>query len=88
MLYFGPCPSANLDSREYIIVALYVKRQTPGKEKFYGIRQKRVNKLAVLKQKYIIILSTQERKYETKMFHENVAKKVRTCRLPFPEREA
>jgi hypothetical protein len=55
---------------------LYVKRQTPGKEKFYGIKQRRVNELAVLKLKYIIILSTQERKYETK---------VRTCRLPFPE---
>jgi hypothetical protein len=31
------------------------------------------------------ILSTQERKYETKMFNENFAKKVRTCRLPLPE---
>jgi hypothetical protein len=30
------------------------------------------------------ILSTQERKYETKTFNENFAKKVRTCRLPFP----
>jgi hypothetical protein len=34
---------------------------------------------------HIIILSTQERKYETKTFNENFAKKVRTCRLPFPE---
>ena len=33
----------------------------------------------------MIILSTQERKYETKTFNENFAKKVRTCRLPFPE---
>jgi hypothetical protein len=31
------------------------------------------------------ILSTQARKYETKTFNENFAKKVRTCRLPFPE---
>jgi hypothetical protein len=31
------------------------------------------------------ILSTQERKYETKTFNENFAKKVRNCRLPFPE---
>ena len=31
------------------------------------------------------ILSTQERKYETKTFNENFAKKVRICRLPFPE---
>jgi hypothetical protein len=37
-------------------------------------------KLAVLKLKYIIILSTQERKYETKTFKENFAKEVRTCR--------
>jgi hypothetical protein len=36
--------------------ALYVKRQTPGKEKFYGIRQKRVNELAVLKLQCMIIL--------------------------------
>jgi hypothetical protein len=34
---------------------------------------------------YIIILSTQERKYETQTFNKNFAKKVRTCRLPFPE---
>jgi hypothetical protein len=68
-----------LDNREF---NLRVKRQTPGKEKFYGIRQ---YELAVLKLKYIIILSTQERKYETKMFNENFAKKVRTCRLPFRE---
>ena len=27
----------------------------------------------------------QERKYETKTFDENFAKKVRTCRFPFPE---
>ena len=27
----------------------------------------------------------QERKYETETFNENFAKKVRTCRLPFPE---
>jgi hypothetical protein len=60
---------------------LRVIRQTPGKEKFYGIR----NNLAVLKLKYIIILSTQERRYETKTFNENFARKVRTCRLPFPE---
>jgi hypothetical protein len=46
---------------------------------------KRVNELAVLKLRYIIILPTQERKYETKTFNENFAKKVRTCRLPFPE---
>jgi hypothetical protein len=31
------------------------------------------------------ILSTQERKYETKTFNGNFAKKVRICRLPFPE---
>jgi hypothetical protein len=31
------------------------------------------------------ILSTHERKCETKTFNENFAKKVRTCRLPFPE---
>ena len=36
-------------------------------------------KLAVLKLKYIIILSTQERRYETKMFKENFSKEVRTC---------
>jgi hypothetical protein len=30
------------------------------------------------------ILSTQERKYETKTFSKNFAKKVRTSRLPFP----
>jgi hypothetical protein len=64
---------------------LCVIRQTPGKEKFYGIRQSRVNELAVLKLKYIIILSTQERKYEMKTFNENFAKKVLTCRLLFPE---
>jgi predicted phage tail protein len=46
---------------------------------------KSINELAVLKLEYISILSTQERKYETKTFNENVAKKVRTCRLPFPE---
>jgi hypothetical protein len=34
---------------------------------------------------HIIILSTQKRKYETKPYNENFAKKVRTCRLPFPE---
>jgi hypothetical protein len=33
----------------------------------------------------MIILSTQERKYETKTFNENISKKFRTCRLPFPE---
>jgi hypothetical protein len=44
-----------------------------------------VNALAVLKLKYIIILSTQERKCETQTFNENFAKKVQTCRLPFPE---
>ena len=55
-----------------------VIRQTPCKETFYGIRQSRVNELAVLKLKHIIILSTQQRKYETKTFNENFAKKVRT----------
>ena len=30
------------------------------------------------------ILSTQEIKHETKTFNENFAKKVSTCRLPFP----
>jgi hypothetical protein len=44
-----------------------------------------VNELAVLKLQCMTILSTQERKYETKTFNENFAKKVRTCRLPFPE---
>jgi hypothetical protein len=39
---------------------------------------KRVNELAVSKLKYIIILSTQERKYETKTFNEHFAKNVRT----------
>ena len=68
------------ESLESLSFALYVKRQTPGKEKFYGIRQERVNELAVSKLKYIIMLSTQERKYETKTFNENFAKKVRTCR--------
>jgi hypothetical protein len=38
-----------LDNREF---KLRVKRQTPGKEKFYGIRQ---YELAVLKLKYIIL---------------------------------
>jgi hypothetical protein len=33
----------------------------------------------------MIILSTQGRKYETKTFNENFAKKVRNCRLLFPE---
>jgi hypothetical protein len=33
----------------------------------------------------MIIILAQEKKYETKMFNENFAKKVRTCRLPFPE---
>jgi hypothetical protein len=65
--------------------ALYGKRQTPGKEKFYGIRQQRVNELAVLKLQCIIILLTQERKYETKTFNDNFAKKIGTCRLAFPE---
>jgi hypothetical protein len=32
----------------------------------------------------MIILSTQERKDETKTLNENFAKKVRTCRLPLP----
>jgi hypothetical protein len=41
--------------------------------------------LAVLKLQCMIVLSTQERKYETKTFNENFTKKVRTCRLPFPE---
>jgi hypothetical protein len=31
------------------------------------------------------IVLTQERKYETKTFNGNFAKKVRICRLPFPE---
>jgi hypothetical protein len=31
----------------------------------------------------MLILSTQERKYETKTFNENFAKKVRTCRFLF-----
>ena len=57
----------------------------PGKERFYGIRQLRVNELAVLKLQCMTILSTQERKYEPKTFNENFAKKVRTCHLPFPE---
>jgi hypothetical protein len=70
---------------ESLRFALYGKRQTPSKEKFYGIRQYRVNEVAVLKLKYMTILSTQERKHETKTFNENVAKKVPTCRLPFPE---
>jgi hypothetical protein len=65
--------------------ALYVKRQTPGKEKCYGNRQKRVNELAVLKLQCMIILLAQERKYQTKTFNENFAKKFRTCRLLFPE---
>jgi hypothetical protein len=30
------------------------------------------------------ILSTKERKYQTKTFLKNFAKKVRTSRLPFP----
>jgi hypothetical protein len=55
------------------------------RQRFYGIRQQRVNELAVLKLQCMIILSTQERKYETKTFNENFAKNVRTCRLPFPE---
>jgi hypothetical protein len=71
--------------KESLSFALYVKRQTPGKEKFYGIRQKRVNELAVLKLQCMIILLAQERKYETKTFNENFAKRVRTCRSPFPE---
>jgi hypothetical protein len=33
----------------------------------------------------MIILLAQERKYETKTFNETFAKKVGTCRLPFPE---
>jgi hypothetical protein len=33
----------------------------------------------------MIILLAQERKYETKTFNENFAKKDRTCRLAFPE---
>jgi protoheme ferro-lyase len=36
----------------------------------------------------MIILSTQERKYETKTFNKNFAKKVRICRLPFPQRRS
>ena len=31
------------------------------------------------------IVSAQERKYETKTFNANFAKKVRICRLPFLE---
>jgi hypothetical protein len=72
---FDVSRSVSIDSLSF---ALYVKRQTPGKEKIYGIRQYRGNELAVLKLKYIIILSMQERKYETKVFNENFAKKVRT----------
>jgi hypothetical protein len=50
----------------------YVCYKTPGKEKFYGIRQYKANELAVLKLKYIIILSTQlkdnmKRKLSTKI---------------------
>jgi hypothetical protein len=32
-----------------------------------------------------MIILAQERKYETKTFNDNFAKKVQTCRLPFPE---
>jgi hypothetical protein len=70
---------SNYELLESLSFALYGKRQA--KKNFYGIR----NNLAVLKLKYIIILWTQERRYETKTFNENFAKKVRTCRLPFPE---
>jgi hypothetical protein len=65
-----PPPAINNSLLESLSFALYVKLQTPGKEKFYGIRQERVNELAVLKLKYPIILSTQERKYETQTFNE------------------
>jgi CRISPR/Cas system CSM-associated protein Csm2 small subunit len=44
-----------------------------------------LNELAVLKLQCMMIILAQERKYETKTFHENFAKKLRTCRLPFPE---
>jgi hypothetical protein len=58
---------------ESLSFALHVKRQTPGKEKFTVSGNK--------EQVNMIILSTHERKYETKTFN----KKIRTCRLPFPE---
>jgi hypothetical protein len=65
---------------ESLSFALYGKRQA--KLRYQAIK---LNELAVLKLKCMIILSTQERKYETKTFNENFAKKFRTCRLPFPE---
>jgi hypothetical protein len=67
---------------------LYVKRQTPGKEKFYGIRQLRVNEFAILKLKYIIILSTQERKYETKTFNKILPRKFEPAVCRSWKREA
>jgi hypothetical protein len=56
-------------SLESLSFALYVKQQTPGKETF----------CAVFKLKYIIILSTQERK------NENVQRKFcqESLNLPF-----
>jgi hypothetical protein len=60
--------------------------QTPGEEKItVSGNIKRVNELAVLKLQCTTILSPQERKYKTKTFNENFAKKVQICRLPFPE---
>ena len=53
-----------------------------GKRQAYHLRYQaiKVNGLAVLKLQCMIILSTQEIKYEPKTFNENFAKKVRTCR--------
>ena len=66
---------------------LRVIRQTANARQRKMLRYQaiKVNELAVLKLQCMTILSTQEKKYETKMFNENFAKKVRTCRLPFPE---
>jgi hypothetical protein len=47
-----------------------------------------VNELVVLKLKYIIILSTQERKYATKTFNENFARKFEPAVYRSRKREA
>jgi hypothetical protein len=49
--------------------------------KILRYQAKKINELAVLKPEHIIILSTQERKYETKTLNKHFAKK----RLLFPE---
>ena len=64
-----------LESLSFALYVTYVKRQTPGNEKFYGIRQYRVNELAVLKLKYSTILrrkkENMKRKRSTKILPRN-----------------